>query len=435
MKKTWIAALLLLLALALLLGGCANHGKTMITAGDSEISVNVFQLYLSRMRGTLASVGENVGSPDYWKQYVNLDGQTYSEFYTAKVLAGLKQIAAALYLYDELGLSLESDVEDTIDEWIDALIAQVGEGSETKFNSILASYGANVTVLRDACLIEAKLNAVKTHLYGKNGSLLAATAKEEFYQQSYYRGHQMLVANYYFDHEVDEEKNTVYYQTKKASDGTVSLLDKIAYDTKNGVATDKKDKNGDVIYRLQNEDGTLGAIAYDKENGGIKYFFDEEGEYIVKNYTAEQMQERYALLEKIAEECQDNEQLFLKYVETFSDNSEFNKTFAPNGMYFSVGGYTGDSVFQTFSNELAKLEVGDLAILNSDSGYYLIMRTELDTGAWAKEENKRWFETLSELAVEYMLQKRTEPYLQYVTVDEALAASVDITMVAANNYY
>ena len=435
MKKTILSAVLLLLVCCILFSGCSNHGQTMIEAGGNEISVNVFQLYLSRMRGTLASAGENVGSADYWKQYVNLDGQTYSEFYTQKVLAGLKQIAAALYLYDELGLSLDSAAEDAIDEWINALIEQVGEGSETKFNAILASYGANTTVLRDACLIEAKLDTLKTHLYGKDGSLLAATAKEEFYQQSYYRGYQMLVANYYFDHEVDEEKNTVYYQTQKASDGTVSLTDKIAYDTKNGVATDKKDKNGDVIYRVKNEDGSLGEIAYDTENGGVKYFFDDKGEYITKYYTTEQMEERYKLLEKIATECQDNEQLFLKYVESFSDNSEFNDKFAPNGMYFSVGGYTGDSVFQTFSNELAKLEVGDLAILNSDSGYYLVMRAELDTGAWAKEENSRWFQNLSELAVEYMLQKRTAPYLQYVTVDEALADSVDITMVAANNYY
>ena len=435
MKKTILSVTLLLLVCCLLFCGCASHGQTMITAGDSEISVNVFQLYLSRMKGTLASSGENVGSGDYWKQYVNLDGQTYSEFYTQKVLAGLKQIAAALYLYDELGLSLDSAAEDAIDQWIEALVEQVGEGSETKLNSILASYGANVTVLRDACLIEAKLDVLKTHLYGKDGSLLAATAKEEFYKQSYYRGYQMLVANYYFDHEVDEEKNTVYYQTQKASDGTLSLTGKIAYDTKNGVATDKKDKNGDVIYRTKNEDGSLGEIAYDKQNGGIKYFFDEEGEYITKHYTDEEMEERYELLEKIAEECQDNEQLFLKYVESFSDNSEFNNKFAPNGMYFSVGGYTGDSVFQTLSNELAKLEVGDLAILNSDSGYYLVMRVELDTGAWDKEENDRWFQNLPELAVEYMLQKRTEPYMQYVTVDEALADSVDITMVAANNYY
>lgn len=436
MKRRILSALALLLVLCMLFVGCANHGKTMIEAGSHEISVNVFQLYLSRMKGTLAQAGENVGNADYWKQFVNLDGQTYSDFYTQKVLEGMKQIAAALYLFDELGLSVSSDAEEAIDTWIEALIEQVGEGSETKLNSVLSAYGANVTVLRDACLIEAKLDVLKTHLYGQNGSLISATAKEEFYQQSYYRGYQMLVANYYFDREVDADGNTVYYQTQKASDGTVSLTTKIAYDTKNGVATDQKDKNGDVIYRVKNEDETLGAIAYDKENSGIKYFFDEKGDYIVKYYTDEQMAERYELLTQIAEECQDNEQLFLKYVETFSDNAEFNKTYAPNGMYFSVGGYTGDSVFQTFSTELAKLEAGDLVILpNADGGYYLLMRVELDKGAWAAEENSRWFQNLATLAMEYMLQKKTAPYLQYVTVDEELAAMVDITMVAANNYY
>ncbi|MBO7342016.1 MAG: hypothetical protein J6U87_04965 [Clostridia bacterium] len=433
MKRRILSALALLLVLCMLFVGCANHGKTMIEAGDHEISVNVFQLYLSRMKGTLAQAGENVGSAEYWKQYVNLDGQTYSEFYTQKVLEGLKQIGAALYLFDELGLSVSSEAEDAIDAWIEALIEQVGEGSETKLNSILSTYGANVTVLRDACLIEAKLDALKTARYGQNGSLISATAKEEFYQQSYYRGYQMQLANFYFDREVDADGNTVYYQTQKASDGTVSLTDQIAYDTKNGVASEE---DGKTVYRVKNEDGSLGEIAYDKENGGIKYFFDENGDYVVEDYTDAQMAERYELLVKIAEECQDNEQLFLKYVETFSDNVEFNKAYAPNGMYFAVGGYMGDGVFQSFSNELAKLEVGDLVILqNAEGGYNLLMRAELDKGAWAAQENSRWFQNLAELAMEYMLQKETAPYLQYVTVDEELAAMVDITMVAANNYY
>ena len=433
MKRRILSALALLLVLCMLFVGCANHGKTMIEAGDHEISVNVFQLYLSRMKGTLAQAGENVGSAEYWKQYVNLDGQTYSEFYTQKVLEGLKQIGAALYLFDELGLSVSSEAEDAIDAWIEALIEQVGEGSETKLNSILSTYGANVTVLREACLIEAKLDALKTARYGQNGSLISATAKEEFYQQSYYRGYQMQLANFYFDREVDADGNTVYYHTQKASDGTVSLTDQIAYDTKNGVASEE---DGKTVYRVKNEDGSLGEIAYDKENGGIKYFFDENGDYVVEDYTDAQMAERYELLVKIAEECQDNEQLFLKYVETFSDNVEFNKAYAPNGMYFAVGGYMGDGVFQSFSNELAKLEVGDLVILqNAEGGYNLLMRAELDKGAWAAQENSRWFQNLAELAMEYMLQKETAPYLQYVTVDEELAAMVDITMVAANNYY
>ena len=147
------------------------------------------------------------------------------------------------------------------------------------------------------------------------------------------------------------------------------------------------------------------------------------------------MKERYELLEAIAEECKGNEARFLEFAEAFADNSDFNKTYAPNGMYFSAGTTTADTVFYTFSTELAKLEVGELAILESSSGYYLIMRAELDSAAWQNEKNAQWFKTLAALTVEYMLQKRCEEYLQYVTVDEELKKSVDITMVAANNYY
>ena len=83
------------------------------------------------------------------------------------------------------------------------------------------------------------------------------------------------------------------------------------------------------------------------------------------------------------------------------------------------------------------MEIGDLAILNSSSGYYILMRDELDDGAWQKEENSRWFSTLTSLVVEQMLQEKlkAEGYLDRVVVDEALKSSVDITMVEPNTYY
>lgn len=425
MKKRFLCVVALLLALVML-AGCASHGKTLISVGNEEISIHVYQLYLSRMRGTLASAGEKVNDANYWKTILSVEtGETVGQHYTTQVFEGLRQIAAALYLYNELGLKLSGEELDAIDAWIDGLIEEVGEGSKAQLNSILNSFGANITVLRDAAIIEAKIEQLKTHLYGKDGSLLSATAKEEFYQKTYYRGRQMLIANYYHAHERDAEGNTVYF-----GEGG-----KIAYDTVKGVATDKTDKNGDVIYRLKNEDGSLGDIAYDKEKGSIKYFYDDKGEHKIAYYTDEEMAERLDVLEAIAEDCKGNEARFLEYAEKWADNAEFNEKFAPNGMYFSAGTYTSDTVFYTFATELAKLEVGDLAILNSDSGYYLIMRVELDAEAWSVDKNSRWFGSLNTLAVEYMLQQRTANYLQYVAVDEALKATVDITMVAANNFY
>lgn len=428
MKKTVRTALALLLALALTvctLSACASHGKALITVGGEEISIHVYQLYLSRMKGTLAAAGEKVNDEKYWSTYTSIDGETVNDYYSNQVFEGLRQIAAALAMYEELGLKLPNEEVEAIDAWIDALIEEVGEGSKSQLNSVLSAYGANITVLRDASILEAKIEQLKTHLYGENGSLLSSAAKEEFYQSTYYRGRQMLIANYYHAHEKDSDGNAVYFGTNG----------KIAYDTVNGVATDKTDKNGDVIYRVKKEDGSFGEVAYDTKNGKIKYYYKDNGENEIAYYTEEEMAERLDALEAIAEDCKGNEARFLEYAEKWADNASFNDTYAPNGMYFSAGTYTSDTVFYTFATELAKLEVGELAILDSDSGYYLIMRVELDANAWSVDQNNRWFGTLNTLAVEYMLQQRTAPYLQYVTVDEELRKTVDITMVASNNYY
>ena len=127
MKKTLISMTALLLALLLALGGCAAHGKTLIKTGKEEISVNVFQLYLSRMKGTLAAAGEDVNDAEYWASYTSIDGQTMSDYYTKQVLDGLKQIAAALYMYNELGLKLSNFFNECLDPFIDRILILVGE--------------------------------------------------------------------------------------------------------------------------------------------------------------------------------------------------------------------------------------------------------------------------------------------------------------------
>ena len=479
MKKKIIPVVAFLLAALLLLSGCASHGKTLIEAGNTEISVNVFQLYLSRMKGSLKSAGNDVNNQEFWDTYVGLDNQTQSDYYTHQVFEGLRQIAAALVLYDELGLALDPAVTEEIDLWIETLIEEVGEGSKSQLNSVLSAYGANITVLRDAALIEAKIAQLKTHLYGEDGSLISDVVKEQFYQDTYYRGQQMLIANYYHDHAKDKDGATIYYLTdgdgnltdrisydKEKGTATEELDEKgdtvyrkfgsVAYDTKNGTAAEERDENGDLIYY---KDGKIAydakngkateetdkngdtvyrkwVIAYDSKNGAVKYYYDAKGNNKIAYYTTEEMAKRLLAAEKIAEECKGNAALFEQYMAEFSDNIEFNEKYAPNGMYFSVGTYTTDDVFYTFSTELAKLEIGDLAILkDSNAGYYVIMRTELDAGAWQQEANARWFGTLTGLVMEYMLQQRAAEYLDRVVVDEALKETVDITMVDANNYY
>ncbi|MBR7181182.1 MAG: hypothetical protein IKD28_00160, partial [Clostridia bacterium] len=130
MKKRWIAMLSLLLVAIFLFSACGgNHGKALIKAGKEEISVNVFQLNLSRKRGELAKLGENTESNAYWK-IRDADNRTQAEIYTAQVLEVMKHYAAALIIYQEQGLSLPKSVENTIDEYLEKLIQAAGSESE-----------------------------------------------------------------------------------------------------------------------------------------------------------------------------------------------------------------------------------------------------------------------------------------------------------------
>ena len=101
MKKKILALLAALLCCVMLFSACASHGKTLLTAGKEEISVNVFQLDLSRMKGSLAQSGAAVTSDAYWNTYISTDHTTPAQYYTAQVLEGLKHIAAAMILFDE----------------------------------------------------------------------------------------------------------------------------------------------------------------------------------------------------------------------------------------------------------------------------------------------------------------------------------------------
>ena len=442
MKKKLIAALALLLMLALLLGGCAKHGKTLMKAEGEKISLNVFMLYLSRMKGSLAQSGNDVASDSYWSQILDYDYTTVADHYTKQVLEGLKHIAAAMIIYEELGLKLPEETEDAIDEWIDHLIETDGDGSKARLNEILSAYGANVTVLRDAAILEAKLTQLKVSKFGTGGSMLSDKVLEQYYKDTYIRGFQMQLANYYYDYEKDKDGFAIRYTDEKYE--KVAYLPQSAIDALSPEERAKYSRiPNDGQYKptsafgdevLVYRDGETTVVAYDKEKGLVHYS-ENNGERVKVLYTEEEMALRYQKAEQIAAECQNDPEKFMVYVTELSDNSDFHKNSAPNGMYFSVGTYHTDAIFSGFANALASMQVGDTCTLTINSSYYVLMRAELDTGAWKNEANKRWFETHRGLTLEYMLQLETAKYLDRVTVNEDLLKGVDITKVASNILY
>ena len=499
MKRILIPVMALLLAAVLLLSGCGAHGVTLIEAGDNELSVNLFRFYLSRAKGSLAYQGEAVGLESYWSTWVN-DTQTRAEFYNAQVFEAFRLYAAALMLYDDLGLSLSDADEAQIDADVQSLIDYHANGSETELDAILSAYGANTTVLRDSYILETKLKQLKEYLYGTNGALISAEHKESFYQEKYSRVKQIWLADSYYAYELDECGNPVYYLLN--SDGS---LGEIAYDTVKGVAeqtpdgktvyrkfgiisydktsegvfkSDERDDEGYLIYYTDEQktaiaydtiDGTPSTVvneqgetvpeldakgnqvyrkwvyAYqtDPEKVSVKYTLND-GKYVEKDYSPEEMARRLWIAGKIYDACMeyedydDREAAFLTYAEMYSDSA------MDNGMYFMEGtssAYSDVPTVQSIAEAIEKVEVGNLHVLKSDTGYHVLMRCELDTGAWGNEGNSKWFDTSRHSMVYYLiehmleLQLRNGGYLERLVINEQAKISASITGVSANYRY
>ena len=86
MKKTPIRALAILLALMMLvtaLGSCGRSGKTMMSIGDQKLSINMYQLMLSRYRGTMEYSYPEAAKNEFWDIVIDSTGTTYNDYFTA----------------------------------------------------------------------------------------------------------------------------------------------------------------------------------------------------------------------------------------------------------------------------------------------------------------------------------------------------------------
>ena len=252
--KRIIAFALACLCIVLSFSGCANKSKPLLELEGNEISVNLFELYLSRMKGTLCTTthfGSAAKKPEFWDTIVDAyDKTTYNTVYTDMVLDTAKSYLAALALFEERGLELPDSYIEEIDSELESLVDNVADGSKTTLNSILAEYGANYDVLREAYIIEAKIAYLREDLFGVNGDKVGANLIEEYYQQTYARFKQVFFYTYDYVYETDENGDNIYY----TEDG------KVSYDTtktlkKNAKGEQVYDENGDRVYVYTDENG------------------------------------------------------------------------------------------------------------------------------------------------------------------------------------
>ncbi len=423
------------------LTGCssADLGKPLLTLDGQEISENMVQLLMARVKGNLASNGYSVSSDSFWDQVVSLNGTRYDEYTRQLVLHTAKEYLAGVVLFDEKGLTLPQATLDAIEQEIQDMTDAAG--SVTALNKTLATYGVNVDILRALYIIEAKNSALKTALYGADGSLIADSARQEYLDGNAIAFRQLLIRSYRYLYVTDSNGDDVYYLPNENNE----KVSNIAYDSENGhIRTDKDgkvvtDTNGATVYYTDD-----GRIAYDRVKGVRSYAYDEDGNPKTEQYTSEELAAHREAAQELLTKAKTGgtaefEALLQEYEDSGDDAYLVNDT-----LCFL---YKTDNSLQEF-NDIAdalqwredsegnrvEVKVGEAVSVESTNGIHILMRYKVPSDAATNSAYEEWFTGLSDRVVETLFSALCEPYMARVTVDEALYAALPTMKEIGTNY-
>ena len=415
MKKT-IKIVSLALCIVMCISVFAScSGETLMSYGDKKVSVNMYEFLLSRMKGTLAYYGYDVYSESFWMTIISSDGTTWEDHFKETVKKQLMNYVVADKLFDDYGLELTDKqikiIDDRLDEYVKAA------GSKTLFNEELKQYGANYDILRDVYIIEAKIQVLKEHLYGKNGEYIDGETKEEYLNENYVAFKQIFLATYEYVIDTDRFGDTVYYTDEEHTE--------IAYDKTNG--TTKIDEFGkpvkDVLGNTEYYNSE-GKIAYDRKNGVIGFLTDKNGDKVIQELSSAKKSEIYGVAKKYAQDCNGDVSEFEKYMTLYSEGESDGIIY----LYASEGYYAAqnDSVayFDDIAEKLRGLDIGECSVFESSYGYHVISKYENEYGVYDDEDCEEYFESFYEELTALLLDELCASHYDKIEIDEELMDSV-----------
>ena len=275
-------------------------------------------------------------------------------------------------------------------------------------------------MLREAYIMEAKVAYLQETLYGTDGSLLSDVVKEEYYQKNYTRFKHVFLFTYSAVYERDANGDDIYFNDN----------DSIAYDKVNGTAkngADGKpvtDENGDTVYYTAD-----GKIAYDKVNGFRAYVYNEDGYVTTRQYTEDEVAEVKAKAEQVLEMAKSGED-FDELLEIYGEDPGFAEY--TNGYYLTAA---SEYEIAEVKDVLPEMKTGEIRLVQSDYGFHIVKKYELDEGAYKDKTNADFFTDFNDKLMTDMFLNLVGQYTDKVEVDEELASSIEIRDVAANYYY
>lgn len=404
-----IGLCLCLVCLVSVFAACGT--KTVMGYEDKTLSANAYEFLMSRMKGTLAYYGYEVDKDSFWNTVIDMNGTTYDDYFCRVMKEQAMNYIIADRMFDEQGLSLSESDKAQIDKVMKTHVDRAG--SKSALNAELGEFGVNYDILREIYVLEAKIQILREHLYGKDGEKIDSAEKEKYFNENYVAFRQIFLATY--DYVTDEDRfgDIVYYTDEKH--------EKIAYDTVNGVTkTDEfgktvKDILGDTEYYTAD-----GKIAYDRQNGVIGYVTNDDGDKVIEEFDDEKKAELHDKATQYAKECDGDIDLFEAYIGLYDESENDSVIY----LYSSAGYYAAqnDSVayFDEIAEKLSGLEVGELTVYPSNYGYHVICKYENEPGAYDKEENKDIFETFTDDLISTLFEDMCRKLYDGVTVDSTV---------------
>ncbi len=405
-----------ILSLSCIFTACSqDKSPVLLSYGNLTVTENQFKFLLSRAKANYERMGL---SEDNYDDLIDLQGTTRGDYIMEQVLNDAKLMLAGVALFEKEGLVLPDETVSAIKTEVKEFIEYHGEGSKSSFNSILSSYSFNVNMLESQYLFEAKYQYIQEHLYGENGSKLAPSATQEFLQENAVAFKQLLIRSYKYVYEKDANGKEIYYLVNE-NDGQTN---NIAYDKIKGSSrTDAEgkvitDKNGDTVYFLAN-----GDIAYDTEKGVRAVTVDASGNLVTTPCSTEELAENKKITESLEALVQKGD--FLAFEQAVKEYAEQeNDCFSADDSYYFlyITGDNGYDYLNDIADALAAIEVGEVATINSEHGYNVVMRYEIPENATSNKDYAEWFEDLNERVVNYLFRKKCKDIMDAIVVDEAV---------------
>ena len=199
MKKISKRILISLVALAMLFcASCrADRGTPVMTLGDKSVTDHMYEYWMCSYKAVLMSqYSDAKDTAEFWDMKLGEDTTAESFFYDL-TYNYIESNLVSMYLFDELGLTLEDEDCEKAEQIVSDLEEAYAGGNRNDFNRLLANYGVNAELLLDIYLEELKSTYVYNHVF-ENGVLeVSEEDKETFLDDNYVRIKQIYINNKY----------------------------------------------------------------------------------------------------------------------------------------------------------------------------------------------------------------------------------------------